>query len=163
MRITLGQLRRIIREEVSIASKRRRVNEGPALPPPPPVDHVGQYAEADRPILAEDWVDLLGGMKTVEKEAASVKLSQNTVEVLASLGVKSPSPQFLKALVRAAKGGMLTKGEMAMLKNADIEIPSSGFGLKIGGGYDPSDAPVAPGAKMKSSQQRWDPSDRPVR
>lgn len=136
MRISLNELRQIIREEVYRANRDRRLSEAPAALPashyaPEDAPVAPHYAESDKPVQAADWIGELGGMKTVQKEAESGKLSANTVQTLASLGVKSPSPQFLDALIHAAKGGMLTKGEMSMLTKAGLEIPHGGMGLKI--------------------------------
>lgn len=136
MRISLNELRQIIREEVYRANKHGRLYEAPITPPPThyaPEDApvAAHYAEADKPVEAADWVAELGGMKTVQKEAESGKLSTNTVQTLASLGVKSPSPQFLTALAQAAKGGMLTNSQMSMLTKAGLEIPHSAHGLRI--------------------------------
>lgn len=147
MRITVGQLRQIIREEVSVANKRRRLYEFGE--PPPPVDHIdhgqtsahhhrqGQQAEDKDNMLYGACKLALDAFEKGGTDIAKLRrealggwgLGDNTREVLKTfkkfkntkhVDLQTEATPFLEALVDFADGTILDSAQKKSLIDAGI-------------------------------------------
>jgi hypothetical protein len=90
MRITVGQLRQIIKEEVSRVNKRRRLyefGEAPPPPPPPPTPPAqSQNVKANDDALnnAPEWV------KKIFEEGQKGWLTDEKIKILRKYGIEVP-------------------------------------------------------------------------
>lgn len=155
MRITVGQLRQIIREEVSVANKRRRLYELDA-PPPEPAAHVYKM---ETPSKAEDIVRSIGAADLEDLAYANneAKLTQEQnatkgklVKYLTKKGVNLAEVPVIKLaeaiLAAGGKTGMQLDEELKELLDR-CNITYKG---KRGSSYeDPSDTSLSGGAPYK--------------
>ena len=143
MRITVGQLRQIIKEEVSFARRKRLQEDVPAPPPEAPSAHVHKHAEKDQELYgaANAAIDLFkrSGVSIEELSKQSYGgwgLGDNTRNVLKTFSgfkgrkhaeLQDAAMPFLEALVDVAGGTILDSVQKKALESAGIKDLLKGF------------------------------------
>lgn len=148
MRITVGQLRQIIKEEVSRVNKRRRLYEfGEAPPPPPPAHQQKQQSQVNYTELFSipGFVTGITDIANNSEQRHPEQVSKARTE-LQAMGISGDVEvkKVAELLYKLAAGTNLSVDEVKTLSNFGIEARDPI--LRIGAGRaNPSSAPVRRG------------------